>query len=223
MEALVFLGLSNNELSGTIPSCLSIPNLTIFYLSSNKFSWVFPSNSFYNISTLELINLANNKLEGEPLVDVSSCTSLSILDLQGNQFSGSIPSWMGRRLQSLQILNLQGNSFDDAIPFSLWILPRLQILILADNKLEGEIPPIEAKFATKFEKSTVSGVVCNSEEDQYAICYMSYIRQVMKSNNLNDSYVHVYSMVNVDLSNNNLQGHIPREIMMINGLSNLYG
>lgn len=128
---------------------------------------------------------------------------------------------MGRRLQSLQILNLQGNSFDDTIPFSLWILPRLQILILADNKLEGEIPPIEAKFATKFEKSTVSGVMCNSKEDQYVICYMSYLRQVMKSNNLNDSYVHVYSMVNVDLSNNNLQGHIPREIVMINSLSNL--
>ncbi|KAL0534893.1 hypothetical protein IC582_029192 [Cucumis melo] len=213
---LMLLGLSNNELSGTIPSCLVTPNLTVFDLSSNKFSGFFPTNSFDNITTLKLVNLANNKLEGEPLVALSSCTSLSILDLQGNQFSGSIPSWMGRSLQSLQILNLQGNSFNGTIPLSIWILPRLQILILADNKLEGEIPPIGAKFATKVEQLTY--IVCNPEENEFAICYVSYISQVMKSINLKYSYLQLYSMVNVDLSNNNLQGHIPRGIVTINGL-----
>lgn len=218
---MVFLGLSNNELSGSMPSCLLTPNLTLIDLSSNKFSGVFPS-SLENLSRLELMNLANNKLEGEPLIGTRSWKSLSILDLEGNQFSGSIPSWMSTNLQSLQILNLQGNAFNGIIPSSLLLLPRLQILILANNKLEGNIPPIGANFsATRSDQLMGSSLICNNSEDPLALCYVSYIRQVMKSSNRNYSYLQLYSMVNLDLSNNNLYGHIPSEIATIKGLFNL--
>ncbi|XP_038887937.1 receptor-like protein EIX2 [Benincasa hispida] len=174
---LIFLGLSNNELSGTIPGCLLTQNLTNFDLSSNKFSGNF-SNSLENLSRLELMNLANNKLEGEPLIAIRSCKSLSILDLEGNKFS--------------------------------------------DNKLEGNIPPIWANFsATKSNQLTESGLVCDSSEDPFAICYVSYVRQVTKSSSRNYSYLQLYSMVNVDLSNNNLYGSIPSEIATITDLFNL--
>ncbi|XP_038881621.1 receptor-like protein EIX2 [Benincasa hispida] len=131
------------------------------------------------------MHLANNKLEGELLIALRSCKSLPILNLEGNKFSGSIPSRM-------------------------------------DNKLEGKIPPIWENFSEIMsDQLTKSGLVCDNLEYRYAICYVSYVRQVTKSSSRNYSYLQLYSMVNVDLSNNNLYGRIPSEIATIANLFNL--
>ncbi|XP_038887063.1 receptor-like protein EIX2 [Benincasa hispida] len=218
LKNLELLIVSNNRLSNTIPSCLSILNLNLLDLSSNNLLGVFPS-SFQNLSNLEVMNLARNQLQGEPLMAMRSFNFLSILDLEGNKFCGNIPEWMGKNLQNLQLLNLRGNMFNDTIPSTLWLLPRLQILILADNKLVGNIPPNVGNFsASRRPIANNDGLLCNSTEDPYAFCYMSYITQVMKSSKFNYSYSQLYLIVNIDLSNNNLHGHIPSEIVAINGL-----
>ncbi|TYK16078.1 LRR receptor-like serine/threonine-protein kinase FLS2 [Cucumis melo var. makuwa] len=220
LKNLSFLRVSNNRLSGTISSCLSVLDLVILDLSSNNLQGVFPI-SFQNLSNLEVMNLARNQLEGEPLMAMRSFKFLSVLDLEGNKFCGNIPKWMGRRLHNLQILNLRGNMFNGTIPSTLWLLPRLQILILADNKLVGNIPPNVGNFSASRGPITDDDAVCNPEKDPWALCYVSYITQFIKSSPLNYSYLQLYSMVTIDLSNNNFHGHIPREVVVINGLIGL--
>ncbi|KAL0544451.1 hypothetical protein IC582_019566 [Cucumis melo] len=220
LKNLSFLRVSNNRLSGTISSCLSVLDLVILDLSSNNLQGVFPI-SFQNLSNLEVMNLARNQLEGEPLMAMRSFKFLSVLDLEGNKFCGNIPKRMGRRLHNLQILNLRGNMFNGTIPSTLWLLPRLQILILADNKLVGNIPPNVGNFSASRGPITDDDAVCNPEKDPWAVCYVSYITQFIKSSPLNYSYLQLYSMVTIDLSNNNFHGHIPREVVVINGLIGL--
>ncbi|XP_022155556.1 probable leucine-rich repeat receptor-like protein kinase At2g33170 [Momordica charantia] len=215
----LFLILSDNELSGTIPNCL-LDNqyLNHLDLSSNKLSGVFPS-SLTNLFQLEVLRLGNNKLEGEPLVGMRSWVRLCIVDLEGNKFSGIVPSWLGETHGDLQILNLRGNMFNGTIPSTLWLLPHLQILILADNKLVGNIPPNVGNFCA-ISRPIHLQLLCEST-DSYKRCHVNYVRLAMKSSNLNYSYLRLYSMVNIDFSNNNLYGEIPSGITAIKGLVGL--
>ena len=70
---------------------------------------------------------------------VSSLTNLTHLDLQGNNFTGSIPN-LGS-LTELRVLNLSRNELTGRIP-ALTGLVKLEKLALSKNKLTGSIPAL---------------------------------------------------------------------------------
>ncbi|CAI7802424.1 unnamed protein product [Closterium sp. NIES-53] len=59
-------------------------------------------------------------------------TTLTSLDLQGNQFSGRIPHFLGY-LSSLQSLVLTGNNFSGAIPQSFTNLVNVSSLCVSSS------------------------------------------------------------------------------------------
>ncbi|KAL8255544.1 hypothetical protein R6Q59_030611 [Mikania micrantha] len=67
-------------------------------------------------------------------------TYLNYLDLSGNDFNGTIPTFIGS-LTRLKYLNLGSNSFDGTIPRSIGSLTQLTFLNLASNSFSGIIPP----------------------------------------------------------------------------------
>jgi hypothetical protein len=80
-----------------------------------------------------------------PVTSQSSLKSVTVLDLEGKQLSGSIPPELGD-LASLQVLVLNSNKFSGSIPPELGNLTNLQILGLHANKLTGSIPPELSKL-----------------------------------------------------------------------------
>gem|GEM_PF-2762579 len=70
---------------------------------------------------------------------ISQMTHLQILALGANQFSGSLPAWLGQ-LSNLQFLDLGDNQFSGSLPAWLGGLSKLQVLSLGDNQFSGSLP-----------------------------------------------------------------------------------
>ncbi|XP_058218956.1 probable LRR receptor-like serine/threonine-protein kinase At1g56140 isoform X5 [Rhododendron vialii] len=106
MKSLNVLILSNNNISGFIPSNIGdYRSLSQLDLSFNNLTGQIP-DSLFNLSSLSYLFLGNNKLTG-PLPAQKS-TSLLNVDVSYNELSGSFPSWISQ--QDLQ-LNLVANNF----------------------------------------------------------------------------------------------------------------
>ncbi|XP_040940764.1 receptor-like protein 9b [Gossypium hirsutum] len=112
--SLIFLDLSANNISGSLPSCFSSLRLTRVYLSRNKLKG--PITSFFNSS------------------------SLVTLDLSDNHLTGNIPNWIGT-LSRLVYLLLNNNHFEGGIPVQLCKLNWLRLIDASSNNLSGTIPP----------------------------------------------------------------------------------
>ena len=158
------LDLSNNELSGTIPSALGeLPQLQSLNLRQNQMSGEIPPElgKLTNLQSLDLggnrlsggippelgglihlqeLRLGSNALSERIPPELGGLNNLLLLDLVHNQLSGGIPSELGE-LTSLQSLEIKFNQLDGSIPPELGGLTNLQSLDLEFNQLDGSIPP----------------------------------------------------------------------------------
>jgi len=101
------IGLSNNQLSGRIPSeVFRLTALKSLNLSQNQFMGTIP-NEIGNMKQLESLDLSNNTLSGEIPQTMSSLSFLEVLNLSFNNLKGQIP--LGTQLQSFTPLSYMGN------------------------------------------------------------------------------------------------------------------
>ncbi|XVF65290.1 hypothetical protein PTKIN_Ptkin09bG0236300 [Pterospermum kingtungense] len=181
-EKLLYLYLSNNKISGAVPNWVWKKNLVEIDLSGNSLSSLdqfsqnqsltssqgFLSSPICNLSQLWRFNASHNKLNGSIPSCFGNVISLEYLDLQENNFSGSIPDFVkasqletlqlndnqleGKLPRSLancttlQILNLGNNTLHDTFPLWLGKLPELKVLILQANWFHGPIKVIKDNF-----------------------------------------------------------------------------
>ncbi|XVF78843.1 hypothetical protein PTKIN_Ptkin14bG0169900 [Pterospermum kingtungense] len=101
-SSLLVLDLSNNSLSGTIPECLGnfSDSLEVMNLQMNNFSGKIP-DSFMNNSLTNLF-LNDNQLEGLIPPSLANCGSLEILNLANNKLTDTFPHWLAS-LSNLQV------------------------------------------------------------------------------------------------------------------------
>ncbi|XP_073266268.1 uncharacterized protein [Populus alba] len=113
-------------------------NLKILDLSNNMLTGVIPT-SLGKLQHLERLNLANNILTGSIPDNLTALQSLIFLDLTSNALTGSIPASL-TTLHNLTILKLAYNNLHGEIPQNLTGLQSLGSLDLESNKLTGSIP-----------------------------------------------------------------------------------
>ena len=137
---LEVLDLRYNELGGVIPGELgALADLQTLALSGNKLSGNIPAE-IGNLTELESLDLSFNRLNGPIPSDLGNLSDLERLDLGGNVLGGPIPDGLAG-LASLETLDLSGNKLDGGIPpFTDRELPRLEVMNLADNDLQGVVP-----------------------------------------------------------------------------------
>ncbi|XP_047167182.1 MDIS1-interacting receptor like kinase 2-like [Vigna umbellata] len=91
-------------------------------------------------TTVSEINLSGANLTGTlSALDFASLPNLTQLNLNANNFGGSIPSEIGK-LSKLTLLDLGNNLFEDSLPKELGQLRELRYLSLYNNNLNGTIP-----------------------------------------------------------------------------------
>ncbi|KAK3017043.1 hypothetical protein RJ639_006255 [Escallonia herrerae] len=97
--------------------------------------------AIFNVSSLVILDLGYNEIEGSLPKDVCSLlSSLELFRLYSNRVSGKMPSPLSD-CSSLQILDFSLNSFTGSIPGDIWNVSTLQELYLRRNNLVGTIPP----------------------------------------------------------------------------------
>nr|GMC83167.1 probably inactive leucine-rich repeat receptor-like protein kinase At5g48380 [Ipomoea batatas] len=97
--------------------------------------WTADENKVLNIRLSEM------ELKGQFPGGIEKCSSLTGLDLSGNQLYGAIPSDIGKMIEEVTLLDLSSNRFSGEIPVSIANCAYLNVLKLDNNQLTGQIPP----------------------------------------------------------------------------------
>ncbi|KAJ7008675.1 inactive leucine-rich repeat receptor-like protein kinase [Populus alba x Populus x berolinensis] len=183
------LHLQGNRFSGPLPGDIGLcPHLNRLDLSRNLFSGALPE-SLQRLSSMSFFSLSKNMLAGEFPQWIGSLTNLVYLDLSSNALTGSIPSSIGN-LKSLRFLSLSNNKLVGIIPTSMVSCTMLSVIRLRGNSFNGSIP--EGLFDLELEEVDFSDNGLVGSIPSGSITFFS-------------------SLHTLDLSKNNLTGHIPAE------------
>ncbi|XP_059290136.1 receptor-like protein 11 [Lycium ferocissimum] len=156
-SGLHILDLSENNLSGSIPSCFG--NLEAFKVEltdaeAGQYQGTLKLDSkgriLYYDTILYLVNnidLSSNNLSGEIPVQITSLYKLGALNLSRNHLIGNIPTDIGN-LPWIETLDILINQLSSPIPPSITTLEFLTHLNLSYNDLSGRIPT-STQFQTK--------------------------------------------------------------------------
>jgi Leucine-rich repeat (LRR) protein len=167
MESLRVFDISNNHVSGRIPSCLD--NITFWKKTSpsstNNYSSI-PTplafqfeieatwrvkNMVYSFKGIPLwlmtgIDMSSNQLTGSIPFEMGDLSQLQFLNLSNNFLTGPIPNSF-RNLKNVESLDLSHNKLSEKIPYELVGLTSLSTFSVAYNNLSGRIP-FERQFST---------------------------------------------------------------------------
>jgi hypothetical protein len=89
--------------------------------------------------SVAVLELGDNKLEGQIPVELGNLTRLRVLALNDNLLTGPIPDSFGN-LTVLASLDVSQNNLTSTIPASLANLPSLILLDVHNNSLTGPVP-----------------------------------------------------------------------------------
>ena len=91
--------------------------------------------------SIRQFTISNNRLSGDIPSLICNLSSVQVLDLSDNGFSGMLPECLGNMVDYLVILDLRNNNFSGRIPKVLQNSGSLVYLNLNGNNFEGPLPP----------------------------------------------------------------------------------
>lgn len=152
---LYYLDISDNAVTGELPA--SLPNsLVQISARNNSLSGFLTSESFRNLTYLQVLDLSYNKLAGSVPMVLFELPSLQQLTLSFNQFSSmEVPSYNLGSQSGVIAVDLSNNELEGLLPSFMGVMPKLSSLSLENNKFTGMIP-IQYALKTAFPESGIS-------------------------------------------------------------------
>ncbi|XP_017224540.1 receptor-like protein EIX2 [Daucus carota subsp. sativus] len=214
-SSLTALLLSDNNFTGELPRCLgNLTQLEELDVMDNHLSGHVP-DVFGSLERLSYLNFYNNSFEGKLPLSFQNLTQLLIFDVGNNNFRDALPTWTSQQIPYLTYIGLRANHFYGTIPIQLCNFSSIQIINLARNHITGNIPQCfnnltamttnETGIRYYFGDTLVGGKVLIDDVKGYELKYTSTL----------DFF---YS---INLSDNNISGEIPEELMDLRNLLNL--
>ncbi|CAI5962333.1 unnamed protein product, partial [Closterium sp. NIES-64] len=221
LSHLEFFMAKGNGLVGFLPeSWGSLTNLTMLSLEYNQLVGSIP-RQFSSLRSLKTLNLGLNQLSGS-LPDVFSPT-LESLQLGGNRFQGSVPSFLGS-LTLLTNLELRTNGFTGAIPAQFTALTGLTELFLMGNFLSSGLEVLSQMdwlYMLDLTNNSFSGSLPASFSRLTSLDALN-----LAYNNFEGTFPSVLLTLTqlglIDLSYNNFEGPLPTELTSFKNLIYLY-
>ncbi|KAK7842668.1 receptor-like protein eix2 [Quercus suber] len=183
-------------------------------------------------SLLEL-HLYSCDLESLPLsLPFVNFTSLSVLDLSGNQFNSSIPQWLFN-LTSLTKLDLRGNALQGTIPYDFVNLRNIEDLDLSGNhKICGQLPSFFGIFCklktldlsgNNFSGSSIDSFLGKIPDSLGRLGSLTslFLYYNFFSGSIPSSIGNLSSLQQFSLNENEMNGTIPESLGQLSKLVNL--
>lgn len=182
--------LSSNNLNGSLPTdgYLSLHNLTSVYLRNNLISGVIPASLFSHPSLMDL-DLSQNNFTGNFLLYPTVSSSLRSIDLSFNKLQGPLPKLLSKFVE-LEWLDVSSNNLTGSVDLSFIKNYEMPSLSLSHNKLSVVEEDVNHSY---FEYPAIGRL-------GLASCNLSSVPKFL---------MHQRSISDLDLSNNNIGGHIP--------------
>ncbi|XP_050382265.1 receptor-like protein EIX2 [Argentina anserina] len=235
------LDLSNNQLSGRVPSSLRFTKRGILNLSGNLFEGPFPlwssnisglylnDNAFSGpiphdigevMPLLEDVHIYMNSLTGSIPLSIGNLSHLTTLVISDNHFSGVVPD-VWNSLSEVYIVDMSNNSLSGAVPRSIGSLSTLRFLILSNNKFSGKLPSLENCTGLKsldLGDNEFSGHVPAWIGESILSLWILRMSSNSFTGNIPSRLCRLSNLHILDLSNNDLVGHIPPCVGNLSGL-----
>ncbi|KAK7247507.1 hypothetical protein RIF29_42390 [Crotalaria pallida] len=189
---------------------LTLPFLQNLTLKSTNLSGSLPTVTNCTHS-LSLIDLSHNTLTG--ITDFSGCTNLRHLNLSYNNFSSTVPSF--GHSSSLEYLDISGNNFSGDFSGQLSGCQNLTYFNASSNKFSGFVPTLRRGSTIKF--LYLAGNKFRGEiPARLARLCSSLVQLDLSSNNLSGTipaeFSYCSSLESLVLSHNGFSGELPMEV-----------
>uniref|UniRef100_A0A2N9H2V4 Leucine-rich repeat-containing N-terminal plant-type domain-containing protein n=1 Tax=Fagus sylvatica TaxID=28930 RepID=A0A2N9H2V4_FAGSY len=137
------ISLAATSFSGELPASMgNLRSLIYLNLCHCNFSGNIPSSigtfSICNITSLQILYVGDNYFSGSLPQCLHNILELRMISLVGNQFQGLLPR-VFVNCTKLEFIDLSNNQFNDTFPSGLGNLPNLKLLLLRSNKFYGQI------------------------------------------------------------------------------------
>ncbi|KAJ3328908.1 hypothetical protein HDU76_009047, partial [Blyttiomyces sp. JEL0837] len=210
LTALQTLIVSDNNLQGDIPDLSSLTSLEYLDLALNNFNsfpeWVL------GMEGLTVLSVSGNGFTG-PFPDISQLTNLDTAFLSRNEFTGSIPSNIGK-LTQLRQLSIWANQLTGSIPDSITSCTKLENFYAENNTLSGPIPAGFANISSlkqvDLSFNRLTGPIPQFSS-QKALEYLLLNGNAL-TGSIPTSLTNLYTLKNLTLNDNQLSGPIPTNI-----------
>ncbi|PKA60736.1 Leucine-rich repeat receptor-like protein kinase TDR [Apostasia shenzhenica] len=187
----------------------------------------FPPELRLLSSSLVLLNLSGNSFSGQ----IPSSSSLfhlhrlRSLDLSRNDFNSSLPSGLSS-LRQLAVLDLYSNSFSGPVPGTLARLPLLEHLNLGGSFFSGKIPPDVLVAFPRLRFLHLAGNLLTGpippELGRLRLLEHLEIGYNAYNGGVPPEIGQLWNLRYLDISSANLTGRIPKEIANLTKLESLF-
>ncbi|CAL9183667.1 unnamed protein product [Musa hybrid cultivar] len=227
LSSLTFLQMNFVNLSTASPDWVravnQLPSLQQLYLSGCGLTALPDSLSRVNLTALTTLDLRGNFFNSTFPSWLFQLRSLSYLAISNSELYGTVPAGFGN-LTRLAQLDLSGNSLSGSIPVDLWSLASLTTLDLSHNSFTSPLLPEIGNTTSLSQLNLVQCFLVGSIPAE--IGRLTSLTELRLSGNSLSGRIpaeigNLSSVTQLDLGHNSLSGLIPVEIGKLSDLSTL--
>ncbi|CAD5318544.1 unnamed protein product [Arabidopsis thaliana] len=212
LRSLAMLDLSDNKFNGSIPRCMGNFSSTLqaLHLRKNHLSGVFPEKISESLKSLDV---GHNQLVGKLPRSLVRISSLEVLNVENNKINDTFPFWLSS-LQELQVLVLRSNAFHG--PMQQTRFPNLRIIDVSHNHFNGTLP---SDFFVNWTVMFLLGENEDQFNGEYMGTSYYSDSIVVMNKGLEMEMVRILKIfTSIDFSRNKFEGEIPKSIGLLKEL-----
>ncbi|KAL6989196.1 hypothetical protein U1Q18_014949 [Sarracenia purpurea var. burkii] len=226
MVSLAHLRLRYNQLECGLPKSFSnLTRLQTLYLDNNNLTeelHEFLQKLSGVENSLQDLEVGSNRLTG-PLPDFTRFSSLQILFLNFNQLNGTFPEAFGQ-LPTLTALGLSGNQIKGSLP-DLTVFPSLTDLRVGRNQLKGIDKSIGTLSKLHFldaSHNSLEGIISEAHfSNLSSLSFLDFSYNSLLSFNFSSDWVPPFKLHSIRLASCKLGPHFPKWLRNQNRLSDI--